>query len=151
MTQLRKRKSSLLVATDELTTPPPQSVLASPSKRFKIETPSSHSTNDPLNAPSLTESSLHKQFIDTLPEQSHRQHFYRLLQSLDKEALASLFTQVLFKHPFLEQEVSQLLPRPTLSTVTQLLQDSEKRLNDAFPYSKHAPGRTSDYSFNRVR
>ena len=82
---------------------------------------------------------------------SDRQHFYRVLQSLDKDSLSSILSSLLLNHSYLEQEVQGLLPKPTLQTVMKLLQDSEIRLNDAFPYSKHNPGKTSDYSFNRVR
>ena len=140
MTFPRKRKTSL---------PPDEPICVlqpadSPAKRFKLQPPSlSPSTQtSPPESPSL----------ETLSSQDRiRQHFYRVIQSMDKDSLSHILSTLLLKHAYLETEVQQLLPKPTLSNVSRLLSDSEKRLNDAFPYSKHAPGRSSDYAFNRVR
>ncbi|KAJ3299252.1 Tethering factor for nuclear proteasome sts1 [Borealophlyctis nickersoniae] len=75
----------------------------------------------------------------------------QLLSSLDKDQLISILSSLMANHPSLDQEVAALLPRPTLASATSLLSQAEKRLADAYPYSKWGPDRTSDYAFNRVR
>ncbi|KAJ3042700.1 Tethering factor for nuclear proteasome sts1 [Rhizophlyctis rosea] len=75
----------------------------------------------------------------------------RLLPSLEREQLVSILTGLLSNHPSLEQQVTQLLPRPTLASTTALLTRLETRLNEAYPYSKLGPDSSSDYAFNRVR
>ncbi|KAI9202291.1 Cut8 six-helix bundle-domain-containing protein [Polychytrium aggregatum] len=77
-------------------------------------------------------------------------HLPKLLATLDKAELIGIITQVMSAHPALHASITSLVPRPTLSTVSALLIQAEKKLNDAFPYSKFGQDR-SDYAFNRVR
>ncbi|KND01859.1 uncharacterized protein SPPG_03649 [Spizellomyces punctatus DAOM BR117] len=74
----------------------------------------------------------------------------RLLSSLTKDQLVGIISSLIQKHPVLQSEVSELVPRPTLASVAALLNQAEKSLVEAFPYSKLGPER-SDYAFNRVR
>jgi hypothetical protein len=128
--------------------------LASPAKRLRL---SASSVLDSPVTPELQQVEqagqveLQQVKQEAVQEDRNRQHFYRILQSADKETLSSILSSLLQSSPLLEKQVYSLLPKPTLKTVFQLLKDSESRLLDAFPYSKHAPGRSSDYSYNRVR
>jgi len=74
----------------------------------------------------------------------------KVLASLDKPQLLDILQTLLSAHPSLAAPISAMLPRPTLQSVGQILSGLEKRLNDAFPYTKWGRD-TGDYSFNRVR
>lgn len=74
----------------------------------------------------------------------------RVLNTLEKDQLLGIMNAILASYPYLRSHVGSLLPRPTIKSVTALLQDSEKKLNESFPYTKWGQDR-SDYSFNRVR
>ncbi|KAI9091252.1 Cut8 six-helix bundle-domain-containing protein [Phlyctochytrium arcticum] len=78
------------------------------------------------------------------------QNMRRVLASLSKEQLLNIITTLVQNHPPLTSHLADLIPRPTLSSVASILQESESALNDAFPYSKFGPDR-SDYAYNRVR
>ncbi|KAI8998135.1 Cut8 six-helix bundle-domain-containing protein [Gaertneriomyces semiglobifer] len=54
------------------------------------------------------------------------------------------------KHPQLQSELAAVLPRPTLQSAAEHLQQAEKSLISAIPYSKFGSDR-SDYGFNRIR
>ncbi|KXS09171.1 hypothetical protein M427DRAFT_64633 [Gonapodya prolifera JEL478] len=72
------------------------------------------------------------------------------LANLEKPDLLNILSQLLRSNPQLTPQISALLPLPTIQSTTSLLATLEKRLSDAFPYSKFGQDR-SDYSFNRVR
>jgi hypothetical protein len=74
----------------------------------------------------------------------------KLLEPLDKEQLIDLVTSIVQKHPELRAEVLAQLPRPTIQSATAVLSALERRLQAAFPYSRHGTGR-DDYTFHRVR
>jgi len=73
-----------------------------------------------------------------------------VLQSLEKEQIIDILSNLLDKNPKLSQDILSLIPRPTLKSVTNQLQAAEKKLNNSFPYTKWGADR-SDYSFNRVK
>lgn len=73
-----------------------------------------------------------------------------LLQALEKEQLISIISNLVSANPNLENSITELLPRPTLSNTTTILSNMAKKVFDQMPYSKFGPDR-SDYSFNRVR
>ncbi|KAL1917847.1 uncharacterized protein VTP21DRAFT_3681 [Calcarisporiella thermophila] len=74
----------------------------------------------------------------------------KLLATLDKPQLLSLLNNLMDAHPELQQEIPQYIPRPTLQSVTTHLAYLEKRVAEAYPYTKWGPGR-DEYSFNRVK
>jgi len=73
-----------------------------------------------------------------------------VLQSLEKEQIIGILSNLLEKNPKLSQDILSLIPRPTLKSVTNQLQAAEKKLFNSFPYTKWGADR-SDYSFNRVK
>ncbi|ORY03533.1 Cut8-domain-containing protein [Basidiobolus meristosporus CBS 931.73] len=73
----------------------------------------------------------------------------KLLEPLDKSQLISVLSQLVDNHPHLKNEISSYVPKPTIQSVTNLLSNLEKKLQESFPYSKFGPGR-DPYTFNRV-
>jgi hypothetical protein len=74
----------------------------------------------------------------------------KVLNSLERSQLLDILQTLLATQPSLAAPISALLPRPTLQSVGQLLTGLQKRLDEAFPYTKWGRD-TGDYSFNRVR
>ncbi|KAF9429532.1 Tethering factor for nuclear proteasome sts1 [Podila epigama] len=74
----------------------------------------------------------------------------KLIATLNVSQLVNLISTMVESHPSLAEEIAELVPRPTVSSVETLLSSLETKLQDAFPYTKWGPGR-DDYSFNRVR
>ncbi|KAI0686812.1 hypothetical protein BC835DRAFT_1287328 [Cytidiella melzeri] len=58
-----------------------------------------------------------------------------LLASLPPETLLPLLTSLISTLPVLKPTVLSLIPRPTLTTATQAVIKSSKKLHDAYPYS----------------
>ncbi|KAI9335374.1 hypothetical protein DFJ73DRAFT_798905 [Zopfochytrium polystomum] len=77
----------------------------------------------------------------------------RILETLQKEDLLNIINGLVSQHPGLNAQVASLIPRPTVSSATAHLQQAQKRLESAYPYSRASGGqdRSSDYAFNRVR
>ncbi|KAG5459025.1 MAG: hypothetical protein BJ554DRAFT_648 [Olpidium bornovanus] len=73
-----------------------------------------------------------------------------LSHTLDKAQLLNLIVTMAEQFPALRDYVDSQVPRPTLQGVQVLLQNLEKKLRDAFPYTKWGPLR-DDYAFNRVK
>ncbi|KAG8928806.1 hypothetical protein FRC02_006448 [Tulasnella sp. 418] len=59
-----------------------------------------------------------------------------MLASLPPASLLSLFTSLLSEKPELKPVIVNLLPRPTLETALQALNDGAKKLREAYPYSQ---------------
>ncbi|KAM3586095.1 Tethering factor for nuclear proteasome sts1 [Umbelopsis sp. WA50703] len=74
----------------------------------------------------------------------------RLLATMDKEKLIELIHGLIETHPFIQEDIAQIMPSPTLQTASATLADMEKKLAASYPYNKNGPGK-DDYSFNRVR
>lgn len=71
----------------------------------------------------------------------------RLLECLDSSTLTSIITNLVQRHPELEQEVSYLVPKPSLSATLATLDNLSKRMLSAFPYGGEPRG---EYAYNRV-
>jgi len=74
----------------------------------------------------------------------------KLLATLDKPQLLSLINNLIDSHPHLQSEIALNIPRPTIHSVTNVLNCMEKKYQDSFPYSKWGQVK-DDYSFNRVK
>jgi len=74
----------------------------------------------------------------------------KLLATLDKQQLLALINNIVDAHPNLQSEIASNIPRPTIQSVTTVLNGLEKRVYESFPYTKWGPGK-DDYSFNRVK
>lgn len=146
----RKRKPSW---DDESTTPPsasgsPFSPFASGNKRNRTG-PLDQSLFQRLQA-------LHTEHEQQQLVQAQQQQqttppsLERVLGNLNKEQLVEIISTLVQKHPDLQSELSELIPRPTLNSAAALITQAEKALAEAFPYSKFGSER-SDYAFNRVR
>ncbi|KAJ3213663.1 Tethering factor for nuclear proteasome sts1 [Clydaea vesicula] len=77
-------------------------------------------------------------------------HLEKILPTLEKDQLLSIVKTLIQNFPQLNTQLQTLIPKPSLSNVTSLLQNLEKKLQNSFPYSKNGTDR-SDYSFNRTR
>ncbi|KAF9290673.1 Tethering factor for nuclear proteasome sts1 [Mortierella alpina] len=64
--------------------------------------------------------------------------------------IVNLINTLVEGHPQLLEEITHLVPRPTVAAVQPMLASLEAKLQEAFPYTKWGPGR-DDYSFNRVK
>ncbi|CAG8533389.1 3288_t:CDS:2 [Acaulospora morrowiae] len=74
----------------------------------------------------------------------------KLLGTLDKPQLLSLINNLIDAHPNLQSEIASNIPRPTIQSVTRILEGMEKKYLDSFPYTKWGSSK-DDYSFNRVK
>lgn len=74
----------------------------------------------------------------------------KLLATLDKPQLLSLINNLIDSHPNLQSEIASNIPRPTIHSVTNVLNSMEKKYQDSFPYTKWGQSK-DDYSFNRVK
>jgi len=74
----------------------------------------------------------------------------RLLATMDKEKLVQLIHGLIDAHPFIQEDIAQIMPSPTLQTASSTLTELEKKMASSYPYNKGGPGK-DDYSFNRVR
>ena len=121
-----------------------------PSKRakWKLSQRGIHSEPSPLNSPGGSCADITPVSLAT-PLHSESQ-IQDLMQTLDKEQLVSLVVSLVTRHPGIKDAVAALIPRPSLDSVTNALLAAEKRLSEAFPYSKLGPDR-SDYAYNRVK
>ncbi|KAL5604723.1 hypothetical protein BROUX41_001926 [Berkeleyomyces rouxiae] len=71
----------------------------------------------------------------------------RLLETLDPAQLRTVLEQICLQHPAIGHEVATSAPKPTVSSVLQLLNGYMDRLKDAMPYGTSSP----DYTYNRVK
>lgn len=69
---------------------------------------------------------------------------------MDKEKLVQLIHGLIDQHPFIQEDIAQIMPSPTLQTASSTLTELEKKMASSYPYHKGGPGK-DDYSFNRVR
>ncbi|CAG8554068.1 7270_t:CDS:2 [Ambispora leptoticha] len=76
--------------------------------------------------------------------------FNKLLATLDKPQLLTLINNIVDAHPHLQSEITSIIPRPTIQSVTSTLNGLEKKVQESFPYTKWGP-KEDDYSFNRVK
>lgn len=69
-----------------------------------------------------------------------------LLARLPPQSLLPILTSLITSQPHLKPVVLALIPRPTLETALQALQDAARKLRDAYPYSQ-APTFAASTSF----
>lgn len=69
---------------------------------------------------------------------------------MDKDKLVQLINGLIDAHPFIQEDIAQIMPSPTLQTASSTLAELEKKMNASYPYNRGGPGK-DDYSFNRVR
>ncbi|KAK9766314.1 Tethering factor for nuclear proteasome sts1 [Basidiobolus ranarum] len=81
---------------------------------------------------------------------THRLPLGKLLEPLEKNQLLSVITQLVDNNPQLQKEILSYIPKPTIQSVSNLLSNLERKLQESFPYSKFGPGRDS-YTYNRVQ
>ncbi|KAG0209641.1 Tethering factor for nuclear proteasome sts1 [Mortierella sp. GBA30] len=74
----------------------------------------------------------------------------KLIAPLSRSQLVNLISTLVEGHPQLLEDITNLVPRPTVAAVQPMLASLETKLQEAFPYTKWGPGR-DDYSFNRVK
>ncbi|KAG0247679.1 Tethering factor for nuclear proteasome sts1 [Mortierella polycephala] len=74
----------------------------------------------------------------------------KLIAPLTPSQLVNLISTLVEGHPFLLDDIANLVPRPTVATVQLMLATLETKLQQAFPYTKWGPC-SDDYSFNRVK
>jgi protein Cut8 len=72
----------------------------------------------------------------------------RVLETVDANTLKTILLTMCDKRPEFAKELSDLAPRPTVSTALSTLDIYEKSYRSAFPYG---PNQTGDYAHNRVR
>ncbi|KAI5854420.1 Cut8 six-helix bundle-domain-containing protein [Tricharina praecox] len=72
----------------------------------------------------------------------------RLLESVDQQTLKNIIQAMCDRHPELVKEVTELAPRPTVSSALDTLRNYESTYRQAFPYGGNSTG---DYAHNRVR
>ncbi|KAJ3056055.1 Tethering factor for nuclear proteasome sts1 [Rhizophlyctis rosea] len=131
-------------------TTPVSSPLARRKRKTIHEEPDSPTTYKRIRANPLESPTPSPQILQ-IQQQDRLVRATRILSSLEKDQLVHIITSLVANNPSLEQEVASHLPTPTIQSVRNLLESSEKKLNETYPYSKWGPDRTSDYAFNRVR
>ncbi|KAF6766141.1 hypothetical protein DFP72DRAFT_865709 [Ephemerocybe angulata] len=69
-----------------------------------------------------------------------------LLASLPTQSLLPLFLKLMKSRPELKSDVLSMIPKPTLETALQALEQASKKLKDAYPYSS-APSSSTSFGF----
>lgn len=72
------------------------------------------------------------------------------LGTLTNAQLINLVNTLVDSHPSLAEDISNLVPRPTVASVQPYLAALETKMQESFPYTKWGPS-YDDYSFNRVK
>ncbi|KAG0050076.1 Tethering factor for nuclear proteasome sts1 [Gryganskiella cystojenkinii] len=74
----------------------------------------------------------------------------KMIATLSNTQLVDLVSTLVESHPSLLEDITRLVPRPTVASVQTVVTSLEAKLLAAYPYTKWGPGR-DDYSFNRVK
>ncbi|KAK3847731.1 MAG: Cut8 six-helix bundle-domain-containing protein [Linnemannia gamsii] len=125
-----KRKPS-----EDIDSPMPSSGPPSPSEN------NSDSNNDQAKV---------KRVRTTVQRVSKQKTVSKLIGTLTNAQLINLVNTLVDSHPSLAEDISNLVPRPTVASVQPYLAALETKMQESFPYTKWGPGR-DDYSFNRVK
>ena len=83
-------------------------------------------------------------------EQKQQEHIFRTLNLMEKDQLIQLVMGLTSSSPAIRSQIHDSLPRPSLETISNVLQKLERRLMEAFPYNKDGQDK-SDYAYNRVK
>jgi len=97
-------------------------------------------------APSGSNQRVHKKMKSNV--QGRPLPLSRLLESVDTVTLKNILQTVCDKHPELAKEVSELAPRPTVTSALSTLISYESTYRASFPYGGNSTG---EYAHNRVR
>lgn len=73
----------------------------------------------------------------------------KLLATLDKDKLIELINDLVDSNPHLKTEVDAFIPPPTTQSISLVIANLEKKLQESFPFSKTSA--RDDYSHNRVK
>ncbi|KAI8073666.1 Cut8 six-helix bundle-domain-containing protein [Thamnidium elegans] len=73
----------------------------------------------------------------------------KLLATLDKDKLIELINDLVDSNPHLKTEVDAFIPPPTTQSISLVIANLEKKLQDSFPFNKTTA--RDDYSYNRVK
>ncbi|CAO3609540.1 unnamed protein product [Mucor hiemalis] len=73
----------------------------------------------------------------------------KLLATLDKDKLIELINDLVDSNPNLKTEVDAFIPPPTTQSISLVIANLEKKLQESFPFSKTLA--RDDYSYNRVK
>ncbi|OBZ91432.1 Tethering factor for nuclear proteasome sts1 [Choanephora cucurbitarum] len=73
----------------------------------------------------------------------------KLLATLEKDKLIELINDLVDSNPHLKSEVDAFIPPPTTQSISLVITNLEKKLNDSFPFGKTSS--RDEYSFNRVK
>ena len=71
------------------------------------------------------------------------------LATLEKDKLIELINDLVDSNPHLKSEVDAFIPPPTTQSISLVITNLEKKLNDSFPFGKTSS--RDEYSFNRVK
>lgn len=69
---------------------------------------------------------------------------------MDKDKLIELINDLVDSNPHLKTEVDAFIPPPTTQSISLVIANLEKKLNESFPFNHKAQAR-DDYAFNRVK
>ncbi|KAG9067946.1 Tethering factor for nuclear proteasome sts1 [Linnemannia hyalina] len=125
-----KRKPS-----EDIDSPMPSSGPPSPSEN------NSDSNNDQAKV---------KRVRTTIQRVSKQKTVSKLIGTLTNAQLINLVNTLVDSHPSLAEDISNLVPRPTIGSVQPYLAALETKMQESFPYTKWGPSH-DDYSFNRVK
>lgn len=106
-------------------------------------------SSSPPRSPANTTSNLPRPIKKVRPNLSGRSlSLPRLLETLDTDSLRSVLSTICSRHPEIEHEVTQLAPRPSVSSTLDVLHQYQQKLRAAFPFGGNP---ASEYAYNRVR
>lgn len=105
--------------------------------------------SSPANSPAITSRQLARPVKKARATEITGRHLPlpRLLETLDADQLRSVLQSISERHPQIGQEIVATAPRPTVSSILQVLEGYRDRLRDAFPYGNSS----SAYTYERVR
>ncbi|KAF9932735.1 Tethering factor for nuclear proteasome sts1 [Linnemannia zychae] len=121
-----------------------------PSEDIDSPMPSSGPPSPPENNNDINDQAKVKRVRTTIQRVSKQKTVSKLIGTLNNSQLISLINTLVDSHPSLAEDISNLVPRPTVASVQPYLAALETKMQESFPYTKWGPGR-DDYSFNRVK
>lgn len=68
---------------------------------------------------------------------------------MEKDKLIELINDLVDSNPHLKTEVDAFIPPPTTQSISLVISNLEKKLQESFPYNKSTA--RDDYSYNRVK
>ncbi|KAH7055457.1 Cut8 six-helix bundle-domain-containing protein [Linnemannia elongata] len=102
------------------------------------------------NSDSNSDQAKVKRVRTTIQRVSKQKTVSKLIGTLTNAQLINLVNTLVDSHPSLAEDISNLVPRPTIASVQPYLAALETKMQESFPYTKWGPS-YDDYSFNRVK